>query len=643
MRYLQHILMVFCLIPMVLNAQVYFFPDTIPLPGITVVSTHIVENGGLQEQKVDSIILSSNPGSSISEILSGFTPVFIKTYGQGSLATSSFRGAGATQTQVLWNDVPINSPMLGQTDFSLFPVFFIDAITLNSGANSLKNASGSFGGNISMSSVTNWKKNIAASLHQELGSFGYHGTFFSFSAGNTKFQSRTRLFFSGAENDFSFNNIDKDRYNPPTEMRLDAQYNQKGVAQDFWLRDGGSNQLHIALWAQDNDRMIPPTTLVLHHPGNESQTQQFTRITGNYTHFGDHITFNYRSAWLYDNLVYENVISEILSTNITNSFINALESKYSINSKLSIVGSVAFDYHRVSSSNYPDIAERTQGSMSLSFDYKPFNWLQITAMSKEEFVDQAWSPFIPLLGVKVGGKNKSVTLHGNIAGNYRMPSLNDLYWNPGGNPDLLPEKGYSTEVGVLWRKKLQDITLTAGATVFQNDIQNWIQWLPDSVFSYWTPQNLKHVIAKGIESQLEMSWSAGESTLAIKGMYQYVSATVVSSDIQNDGSLNKQLIYVPQHSGNIQARWKFKQLELFYTHQLYGKRYTSADNKRYMPAYYLGDCRLSYSLLHGRTGLLLTLKANNLFNTDYQAIAHQPMPGRHFSAGVRITFNKNEE
>ena len=643
MRHLPHILLLFCLIPVMVGAQVLFIPDTIPLPGITVVSTHIVENGGLQEQKVDSIILASNPGSSISEILSGFTPVFIKTYGQGSLATSSFRGAGATQTQVLWNNVPINSPMLGQTDFSLFPVFFIDAISLNSGANSLKNASGSFGGNISMSSVTKWEENIAASLHQELGSFGYHGTFFSFSAGNKKFQSRTRVFFSGAENNFSYKNIDKDRYHPPTELRLDATYNQKGIAQDFWLRDGGSNQLHIAIWAQDNDRMIPPTTLVLHHPGNESQSQQFTRITGNYTHFGEQITFSFRSAWLYDNLLYENVISEIHSTNITHSFINALETKYSVNSKLSVIGSVAYDYHRVSSSNYPDIAARNQGSLSLSLDYRPLTWMQLTAMSKEEFVDRSWSPFIPLLGVKVGKKDSNITLHANIAGNYRMPSLNDLYWNPGGNPELLPEKGYSTEAGILLQKKLKNVALSAGATMFKNDIQNWIQWLPDSVYSYWTPQNLKHVIAKGVESHVEMVWSSGEQTFALKGMYQFVSATVVSSDIQQDASLDKQLIYVPQHSGNIQGRCKYRQLELFYTQQLYGKRYTASDNMRYMPAYFLGDCRVSYRLPYRRTGFLFTLKVNNIFNVDYQAIAHQPMPGRHFVAGVRIMFNKNEK
>ena len=38
---------------------------------------------------------------------------------------------------------------------------------------------------------------------------------------------------------------------------------------------------------------------------------------------------------------------------------------------------------------------------------------------------------------------KILQLKGSMAYNYRFPSMNDLYWRPGGNPEVKPEEGYS--------------------------------------------------------------------------------------------------------------------------------------------------------------------------------------------------------
>ena len=52
------------------------------------------------------------------------------------LSTISFRGTGAGHTSVIWNGVNINQPTIGQTDFSLFPVFAFDDIRIFYGASS---------------------------------------------------------------------------------------------------------------------------------------------------------------------------------------------------------------------------------------------------------------------------------------------------------------------------------------------------------------------------------------------------------------------------------------------------------------------------------------------------------------------------
>ena len=84
------------------------------------------EEAGMRETKVDSIVMMEKISSSLSDLLSENTPIFIKNNGRGALATASFRGTAASHTQVVWNGININSPMTGSVDFSLIPVYIID-------------------------------------------------------------------------------------------------------------------------------------------------------------------------------------------------------------------------------------------------------------------------------------------------------------------------------------------------------------------------------------------------------------------------------------------------------------------------------------------------------------------------------------
>ena len=47
-------------------------------------------------------------------------------------------------------------------------------------------------------------------------------------------------------------------------------------------------------------------------------------------------------------------------------------------------------------------------------------------------------------------KKINLSFSGNISSNYRYPSLNDLYWDLFGNPDLKPEQDYAIEAGSVY-------------------------------------------------------------------------------------------------------------------------------------------------------------------------------------------------
>lgn len=76
--------------------------------------------------------------------------VFFKQYGVTGSSTISRRGADANQTQINWNGLPINNPMLGMSDFNTLMSWGCGEMFLVEGGNSAVVGSGSMGGTLFM-------------------------------------------------------------------------------------------------------------------------------------------------------------------------------------------------------------------------------------------------------------------------------------------------------------------------------------------------------------------------------------------------------------------------------------------------------------------------------------------------------------
>ena len=107
---------------------------------------------GLKVQKMDSSALNDFRFQNISDLLSLYTPLAFKNYGHGQLNTVSFRGTSANHTAVLWNGLNINSPILGQTDFSTVPIAGFDELSVQYGAAASNVGSDAVGGSILLGS-----------------------------------------------------------------------------------------------------------------------------------------------------------------------------------------------------------------------------------------------------------------------------------------------------------------------------------------------------------------------------------------------------------------------------------------------------------------------------------------------------------
>ena len=95
--------------------------------------------------------------------------------------------------------------------------------------------------------------------------------------------------------------------------------------------------------------------------------------------------------------------------------------------------------------------------------------------------------------------DKQLFFSGSVARNSHPPTLNDLYYLPGGNPDLKSEKGTLVDFGSGDDFKLGSNQIHAGISFFYSRVNNWIIWLP-TFQGFWEPGNIEKVVSRGLEA-----------------------------------------------------------------------------------------------------------------------------------------------
>ncbi|MBN2633374.1 MAG: TonB-dependent receptor plug domain-containing protein, partial [Bacteroidales bacterium] len=182
-----------------LKAQVSFYRDTLRIDEVIITRKQISsDQPGYKFFNVDSGKLMNFSQLTLNDVLRETSPLYIKEYGAGLTATSSFRGTSAGHTKVTWNGVNINDPMLGQTDFSLIPAIMADNILVSFGGASMDLGSGGIGGVINIENEPVWRKKTLIAASPSAGSFGRYSGLLKISTGTEVFQSVTRVFLNSA-------------------------------------------------------------------------------------------------------------------------------------------------------------------------------------------------------------------------------------------------------------------------------------------------------------------------------------------------------------------------------------------------------------------------------------------------------------
>lgn len=163
----------------------------------------------------------------------------------------------------------------------------------------------------------------------------------------------------------------------------------------------------------------------------------------------------------------------------------------------------------------------------------------------------------------------------------RFPTLNDLYFLPGGNINLKKEHGFTYDGGVEFTVgRKNSYSLHGEATWFDSYIDDWIVWLP-TFKGFWSPSNIKRVHAYGIELKGSLDWLvATDWHLLLNGNFSWTPSINHGDPVSwGDASIGKQLVYVPKFSAAVNAQLDWKTWSLGYKWCHYSERFTTSSNE----------------------------------------------------------------
>lgn len=601
-----------------------------------IISSNRVTNfsAGTKVNSIDSLSLSQHSNQNLSDLLIDGSPLFIKSYGLGTLATSSFRGGSASHTAILWNGFNINSPMNGQLDLSLVPVNFSDAISIQYGGTSALWGSGAVGGAIHLTNNAKFNTGLTTKINLSAGSFESYSQQASVDFSKKRFISSIKLFNTSAKNNFQYNNIFSPENRKVTQSN--AELKSYGLLSENYFLIKANQKINLFFWHQHMNRNIPPTMLQLSNKSN--QIDNSYRITSEWEYHKKKTTTYIRAAYFNESLIFSDEIYNYSTTNRSKSIITETETKINLSKQHFINLGINNTFANAIASSYHNKPQQNRTALFTSYLYKTKNEkLRANISGRQEMIEDEFVPFTYSIGTDYQFI-KWLSLQGNFSKVYRIPTINDLYWNPGGNPDLLPESGYSEEIGLKLNLKNDRITFTSDVTVFNRNMGNWIIWLPR--ISYWSPQNIMNVWSRGMETNSTLSIRINKVKIGFSVLTNYVVSTNQKAKTANDASIGKQLIYVPMYIGNAKISIECKGLAFSYRHNYTGYRYTSTDNTQYLSPYYLGSFYLSHKMQLKNLTANIFLQANNVWNEQYQVILNRAMPPQNFSAGISFEFNK---
>ena len=620
---------------------------------------------GVERTTFDSVTLKENIALSIADVLTFNSPLFVKQYGRATLSTVSFRGTGPSHTQVTWNGMRINNPMLGMTDFSMIPSYFIDDASLLHGTSSVHEAGGALGGVVKLSTAPAAADGFGLQYIQGIGMYRTFDEFLRLTWGDEHWQVSTRAVYQSSRNDYKYRNRDKKENIYDEEMNIVGSYypverNKSGafddvhVLQEIYYNTGRGDRFGLNAWYINSNRELPLlTTDYADDTRFENRQREHTlRSVLSWDRLRRDWKVGAKAGYIHTWMAYDYrrdpgngiMTSMTRSRSRIDTFYGQAAGEYAVGDEWLFTADIALHQHFVRSADKNIVLQqgdkaivgydqgRVEIDAAVSAKWRPAERLGLSAVLREQLYGTKWATVPALFADYLLSKRGNVVAKASVSRNFRFPTLNDLYFLPGGNPDLKNETGVQYEAGLSFAVGRDAIyTLSGSASWYDQRIDDWILWLPTTK-GFFSPVNIKEVHAYGVEVRADLSVMLARGLkLDLDGTFSWSPSINVGEPMSPaDQSVGKQLPYEPEFSGTATGRLAWRSWGLLWQFCYYSERYTMSSNDitltgRLTP-YVMNNLSLEKGFAFRRADLSLKATINNLFNEEYLSVLSRPMP-----------------
>lgn len=608
-------------------------PDsTVWLPEVIVSDSRIPISSRESTARVTTIVLDEATGfvQDLGQLLTDHTGISVRDYGPAGLSTLSIRGGTASHVGIIYNGIPLVNAQLGEFDLSLFGMSGIESVQVVHGSGSSWLGGHAASGLIMLEPARHRKTGSTVTL--SAGSFGQMSTAVNAFATHEDVAADISYTYRKSDGDFRF--VDETRFPVETVRRANANQSSHEllavvtlprrlpgigisvVASERGLpgsvgtarADEQQDDTNYRLWASESLRWgkLLSTTKVSY----QNYRLRYINPGQDINDLGIASTSTAEEA-----LTWSSRTMQVVAGGMVSRLSADHPALVQVESETSSALFVAADVQ----------TNRVQWSGSLRYDR-----YGRSGLATESVPVQIISP---RTGVNISiVPSGDIRLKASAGRSSSVPTFNDRFWSgvgARGNPDLKPEKGWSTDVGVFAGKDSWSMEVTG----FLSRMQDRISWAPGDG-SVWTPSNIGEVQSNGLESSVAIHESYRGVRMNIRLFHTLTRA--INKTEHSSASYGKQLRYIPRQSGSYSVKLSSGNNMLSVDGQFASQRFVTADESSALSRYQTVDVALARLFDRWGAGISLTAGINNVLNKRYSLVGGYPMPGRNYNFAISI-------
>jgi len=575
--------------------------------------------------------LRASDASSAADVLQARAPLFVRRYGPTGAATVALRGATSTQTLVLLDGHRMADPQSGQIDLSLVPSLVLAGADVLQGAASARYGSGAIGGVVQLRTVAPaGSLQVRGQVRGEAFGGRGGGVLASGKRGTVGWLVAGEA--SGTDGDFSYPN--RALLDVPNVLRTGADRTMTTL----YGRLDVDNRHRFTVWHSDTDRGIPGPGNAL--PVGARQGDRQTRLLWHTQRATAQQVLTLSAQAQATALRYQNPARATDETTHTQQVTATAVLDRQLTSSLPLQFGADLGWAQVNTRPLQNVNAQQVNASVFANTTIPFGTarlfpsLRADAFAVEGATDVAVSPQLAVTLPLV----QDLALKASGGHGFRYPTLGERFWQPGGNPDLAPERAWSADAGVAAQRSVGAFLLDAEVTGYASRVTDQVIWFPsfvDAGVQLWRPTNLSRAVRRGIEVSGRIR-HIGAVQAELGGVYTHTRSEDRANP--NAASYRQQVRFVPIDLLKLYGSIRVANIRLDAHARLVGPRFTAADGSQSLPAYQVVDLHLSTTRQLGGLALSAGFVVENALDATYEILSFYPMPPRHLPARLTVTY-----